>query len=95
MIEQDAVDRTEKQCIEDALTQARRNRTEAAKILGISRKTLFNKMLQLGIKTGERLCPGERRENSLPAHDHRGGGCCARRCPVPCDPDARWKNKPS
>ena len=52
---QNAVDRTEKQCIEDALTQARGNRTEAAKILGISRKTLFNKMLQLGIKTGERL----------------------------------------
>ncbi len=51
---QGVVGRTEQKCIEDALIQARGNRTEAAKILGVSRKTLFNKMLQLGIKTGER-----------------------------------------
>jgi len=47
---QDVVDRTERKFIEDALVQAHGNRTEAAKILGISRKTLFNKIIQLGIK---------------------------------------------
>jgi DNA-binding NtrC family response regulator len=39
----------EKSLIEKALREANGNRTLAAKILGISRKTLFNKMRSLGI----------------------------------------------
>jgi len=40
---------TEKAMIERALEATAGNRTKAAKLLGISRKTLFNKMLPLGI----------------------------------------------
>ncbi len=39
----------EKELITDALRQTRGNRTQAARLLGISRKTLFNKMTALGI----------------------------------------------
>ncbi|MCK7541211.1 MAG: hypothetical protein MZV63_65155 [Marinilabiliales bacterium] len=37
----------------EALRQAGGNRTRAARILGISRKTLFNKMTALGIRWPE------------------------------------------
>jgi DNA-binding NtrC family response regulator len=54
---QDAVARTqrvlEERLIRQALADTGGNRTLAAELLGISRKTLFNKMLQLGIGGGE------------------------------------------
>jgi DNA-binding NtrC family response regulator len=40
----------EKELILEALRQAGGNRTRAARILGVSRKTLFNKMTALGIR---------------------------------------------
>ncbi len=46
---QDAAARTEKELITDALRQTAGNRTQAARLLGISRKTLFNKMTALHI----------------------------------------------
>jgi len=45
-----AAERTEKELILEALRQAGGNRTRAARILGVSRKTLFNKMTSLGIR---------------------------------------------
>ena len=44
-----AADGTAKAMIEKALREAGGNRTEAARRLGISRKTLFNKMKALGL----------------------------------------------
>jgi two-component system, NtrC family, response regulator AtoC len=53
----DAVARTqrvlEERLIRQALADTGGNRTLAAELLGISRKTLFNKMVQLGIGEGE------------------------------------------
>jgi len=46
---QRAAGSAEKELIEKALRESNGNRTLAAKILGISRKTLFNKMRSLGI----------------------------------------------
>ncbi len=46
---QRAAGSAEKELIEKALREANGNRTVAARILGISRKTLFNKMRTLGI----------------------------------------------
>jgi DNA-binding NtrC family response regulator len=43
----------ERALILEALRQAGGNRTRAARILGISRKTLFNKMTALGIRWPE------------------------------------------
>jgi DNA-binding NtrC family response regulator len=53
-------ERAERELILDALRQTRGNRSRAAGILGISRKTLFNKMTLLGIRW-----PG-RPENETP-----------------------------
>jgi DNA-binding NtrC family response regulator len=47
---QDAAGRAEREIILDALRQTGGNRTRAAAILGVSRKTLFNKMTLLGIR---------------------------------------------
>jgi DNA-binding NtrC family response regulator len=47
---QDLADRTERKMIEEALRATGGNRTRAAQILGISRKTLFNKMAAHGIR---------------------------------------------
>ncbi len=41
--------RAERRMIEKALEATGGNRTRAAALLGISRKTLFNKMRELGI----------------------------------------------
>lgn len=46
-------ERTEKELILDALRQTGGNRTRAARILGVSRKTLFNKMTLLRIRWPE------------------------------------------
>jgi DNA-binding NtrC family response regulator len=46
---QSASENTEKALIEKALREAGGNRTEAARRLGVSRRTLFNKMKALGI----------------------------------------------
>ena len=51
---QDIAERTEKELILEALRQTAGNRTQAARILGISRKTLFNKMTVLQIRWPER-----------------------------------------
>jgi DNA-binding NtrC family response regulator len=40
---------TEKQAIRDALARSQGNRTQAARLLGISRRTLYNKLGELGI----------------------------------------------
>jgi len=45
----DVSGRTERRMIEKALEATGGNRTRAAALLGISRKTLFNKMRELGI----------------------------------------------
>jgi DNA-binding NtrC family response regulator len=47
---QDVSERREKELILEALRQAGGSRTQAAKILGVSRKTLFNKMTALEIR---------------------------------------------
>ncbi len=47
---QDVAARREKELILEALNQAGGSRTRAARTLGISRKTLFNKMTALGIR---------------------------------------------
>jgi transcriptional regulator with PAS, ATPase and Fis domain len=47
---QQAAERAEKSLIEKALAEAGGNKTEAARILGISRKTLFNKIKALRIQ---------------------------------------------
>ena len=39
----------EKQALLDALAQARNNRTLAARLLGVSRRTLYNKLEEFGI----------------------------------------------
>lgn len=41
----------EKQAIRDALARARGNRTQAARLLGISRRTLYNKLGELELET--------------------------------------------
>ena len=46
----DAVERLERELISRALAQTRWNRTKAARLLGISRRALFRKMSNLGIK---------------------------------------------
>lgn len=48
---QAATEKVEKRLIEKALEEAGGNRTKAAQKLGISRKTLFNKMLQYNIRS--------------------------------------------
>jgi two-component system response regulator AtoC len=45
-----AVERAERKAITKALRRARGNRTLAARILGISRRTLYSKMAELGIR---------------------------------------------
>jgi DNA-binding NtrC family response regulator len=45
-----AVAVAEKKCIRNALKSTHGNRTEAAEVLGISRKNLWEKMKQYGIK---------------------------------------------
>ncbi|WP_291861620.1 sigma-54 dependent transcriptional regulator [Marinilabilia sp.] len=45
----DARDATEKQLIEEALLKTRHNKSETAKLLGMDRKTLYNKMQKLKI----------------------------------------------
>jgi DNA-binding NtrC family response regulator len=40
----------ERDAILDALARAKDNRTRAARLLGISRRTLYNKLEELGIK---------------------------------------------
>ncbi|MFC2160572.1 sigma-54-dependent transcriptional regulator [Acidobacteriota bacterium] len=47
---QNITEKNEKSFIEDALQESGGNRTKAAQILGISRKTLFNKMVQYKIQ---------------------------------------------
>jgi transcriptional regulator with PAS, ATPase and Fis domain len=47
---QDLTGKMEKKIIEDALRETGFNRTQAAQKLGVSRKTLFNKIQQYGIK---------------------------------------------
>jgi len=53
MTVQGVAERTEKELILDALRQTGGNRTRASRILGVSRKTLFNKMNLLGIRWPE------------------------------------------
>ena len=48
----DEISRLEKQMIEDALSQCRGNRTEAARKLGIHRSVIYKKMRDLNILTG-------------------------------------------
>jgi DNA-binding NtrC family response regulator len=50
---QGVAEETEKELILDALRQAGGNRTRAAGLLGVSRKTLFNKMTQFHIRWPE------------------------------------------
>ncbi len=50
---QSVAERREKELILEALRQAGGSRTGAARILGVSRKTLFNKMTALGIRWPE------------------------------------------
>ena len=50
---QGVTERTEKELILDALRQTGGNRTRAARLLGVSRKTLFNKMTLLGTRWPE------------------------------------------
>jgi DNA-binding NtrC family response regulator len=50
---QDVAGRAEREIIIDALRQTGGNRTRAAGLLGVSRKTLFNKMTLLGIRWPE------------------------------------------
>jgi DNA-binding NtrC family response regulator len=45
----DDIKATKKSAVEDALVRAHENRTKAARILGISRRTLYNWMEELGI----------------------------------------------
>ncbi len=45
--------KAEKKLIERALEATAWNKTRAAQLLGISRKTLFNKMASLGIRAHE------------------------------------------
>ncbi|MFO0664985.1 MAG: sigma-54 dependent transcriptional regulator [Polyangiaceae bacterium] len=45
-----AADRT---AVEDALLRAKGNRTMAARLLGVSRRTLYNKLEELGIRSGD------------------------------------------
>jgi DNA-binding NtrC family response regulator len=40
---------TERETVERAVRQARGNRTRAAKLLGVSRRTLYTKLLELGL----------------------------------------------
>jgi DNA-binding NtrC family response regulator len=47
---QSAAGSAEKALIEKALKESNGNRTLAARVLGVSRKTLFNKMKALGIR---------------------------------------------
>jgi DNA-binding NtrC family response regulator len=41
---------TERRALRNALEQAGGNRTEAARILGVSRRTLYTKLKELGIE---------------------------------------------
>ncbi len=50
---QGVTERAEKEIILDALRQTGGNRTRAARLLGVSRKTLFNKMTLLGTRWPE------------------------------------------
>jgi DNA-binding NtrC family response regulator len=50
---QSVSERRERELILEALRQAGGSRTRAARTLGISRKTLFNKMTALGIRWPE------------------------------------------
>jgi len=50
---QGVTERTEKELILEALGQTGGNRSRAARLLGVSRKTLFNKMTVLGIRWPE------------------------------------------
>ncbi|MEN6312165.1 MAG: sigma 54-interacting transcriptional regulator, partial [Acidobacteriota bacterium] len=50
---QGVAERTERELIVDALRQTGGNRTRAARLLGVSRKTLFNKMSVLRIRWPE------------------------------------------
>jgi DNA-binding NtrC family response regulator len=50
---QGVAERTERELILDALRQTGGNRTQAARLLGVSRKTLFNKMTLHGIRWPE------------------------------------------
>ncbi|MDN5292374.1 MAG: two-component system, NtrC family, response regulator HydG [Anaerophaga sp.] len=45
----DAKDMAEKQMIEEALRKVKNNKTKAARLLGIDRKTLYNKLQKLKI----------------------------------------------
>jgi len=45
----EAVRRAEKQALERALAKANGNRTVAARILGVSRRTLYNKLSEHGL----------------------------------------------
>jgi DNA-binding NtrC family response regulator len=49
----DAVRDAERDALRKALEQAQGNRTEAARILGISRRTLYTKLQELGIEVTE------------------------------------------
>jgi DNA-binding NtrC family response regulator len=50
---QNVAAKREKELILEALRQADGSRTRAARVLGVSRKTLFNKMAALGIRWPE------------------------------------------
>jgi len=39
----------EKSAVRDALAKAKGNRTQAARLLGVSRRTLYNKLDELGL----------------------------------------------
>ena len=49
----EAVDHAERNAVLQALTAARGNKAEAARLLGISYKTLFNKLHEHGIQEGQ------------------------------------------